>query len=81
MAVDTPRTEERLDKMMFGMPQDIKDLIQSIVAASLEHKVPVKTNATRGAPGEEGRVIFNSDDGQLNIDDGTNWTIPDGTST
>lgn len=39
------------------------------------------TNATRGAAGTAGRVIFNSDDGQLNIDDGTNWTLPDGTTT
>jgi len=25
--------------------------------------------------------IFNTDDGQLNIDDGTNWTLPDGSTT
>lgn len=43
--------------------------------------VPVKTNATRGAAGTAGRIIFNSDDGNLNIDDGTNWILPDGTTT
>ena len=42
---------------------------------------PVKTDATRGAAGEAGRVVFNSDDGKLNVDDGTNWTLPDGTTT
>lgn len=43
--------------------------------------VPVLTDGTRGAAGNAGRVIFNSTDGQLNIDDGTNWTLPDGTTT
>lgn len=43
--------------------------------------IPVKTDATRGAAGQAGRVIFNSDDGQLNIDDGTNWTLSDGSTT
>lgn len=40
-----------------------------------------KTDANRGAAGAAGRVIFNSDDGNLNIDDGTNWILPDGTTT
>lgn len=44
-------------------------------------EMPVLTDATRGSPGTAGRVIFNTDDGQLNIDDGTNWTLPDGTTT
>lgn len=44
-------------------------------------QLPVKTDATRGAAGTAGLVIFNSDDGQLNIDDGSNWTLPDGTTT
>jgi hypothetical protein len=39
------------------------------------------TDANRGAAGTAGRVIYNSDDGQLNIDDGSNWTLPDGTTT
>jgi len=39
------------------------------------------TDATRGSAGTAGRVIFNSDDGNLNIDDGTNWILPDGTTT
>jgi hypothetical protein len=44
-------------------------------------QLPTFTNATRPAAGTAGRIIFNSDDGQLNIDDGTNWTLPDGTTT
>lgn len=43
--------------------------------------LPRNTNANRGAAGEAGRIIFNTDDGQLNVDDGTNWTLPDGTVT
>lgn len=39
------------------------------------------TNSSRPAAGVAGRTIFNTDDGQLNIDDGTNWTLPDGTTT
>jgi hypothetical protein len=42
---------------------------------------PTYTDATRGDAGTVGRVIYNSDDAQLNIDDGTNWTLPDGTTT
>ncbi len=38
-------------------------------------------DAGRPSAGTAGRVIFNTDDGQLNIDDGTNWTLPDGTTT
>ena len=43
--------------------------------------VPVFTDATRGSAGNTGRVIFNSDDGMLNIDSGSDWTLPDGTVT
>jgi hypothetical protein len=41
----------------------------------------VYDDAGRPAAGYMGRMIFNSDDGQLNIDNGTNWTLPDGTTT
>lgn len=44
-------------------------------------QVPVKTDATRGDVPQAGVVIFNTDDGQLNVSDGTNWTLPDGTTT
>ncbi len=44
-------------------------------------QLPTFTNATRPAAGVAGKIIFNTDDGQLNIDDGTNWTLPDGTIT
>lgn len=39
------------------------------------------TDATRGAAGNAGRVIFNTNDGNLNIDNGTNWILPNGTVT
>ena len=41
----------------------------------------VTNDAGRPAAGVQGRVFFNSDDGNLNIDDGTNWILPDGTIT
>lgn len=42
-----------------------------------------RTDATRGTASQmpTGTIIFNTDDGQLNISDGTNWTLPDGTIT
>ena len=43
--------------------------------------VNVYTDAGRPAAGTAGRIIFNSDDSMLNIDNGANWTLPDGTVT
>jgi hypothetical protein len=45
----------------------------------LRHKV--FTDATRPTAGVAGRVIYNSTDGNLNIDNGTNWILPNGTVT
>ena len=39
------------------------------------------SDSTRPSPGTAGRVIFNTTDGNLNIDNGTNWILPDGTVT
>ena len=39
------------------------------------------SDAQRPAAGTAGRVIFNTTDSNLNIDDGTNWILPDGTTT
>ena len=42
----------------------------------------VYTDGTRPLPGKKiGRTIFNTDDGQINIDNGTAWTLADGTAT
>lgn len=41
----------------------------------------VESDASRGAAGTAGRVIFNSTDGNLNIDDGANWILPSGAIT
>jgi hypothetical protein len=42
---------------------------------------PVYDDAGRPAAGTAGRVIYNTTDGNLNIDNGTNWILPDGTVT
>lgn len=42
---------------------------------------PVMSDSNRGSPGTAGRIIFNTTDGNLNIDDGSNWILPDGTTT
>jgi hypothetical protein len=39
------------------------------------------SDATRPTPGTAGRVIYNTTDSKLNIDNGTTWTLPDGTAT
>ncbi|MBI4299033.1 MAG: hypothetical protein HY666_04650 [Chloroflexi bacterium] len=43
--------------------------------------VGVYSDATRPAPGTAGRVIYNTTDANLNIDNGTNWILPNGTVT
>ena len=81
MPVDKALTEDRLDKLMFQSPQDIRNLLQSLIEGTINIAVPTYTDATRPAFGTAGRVIFNSDDGQLNVDTGSGWTLPDGTAT
>ena len=39
------------------------------------------TDGTRPSPGSPGRVIWNTDDGKPNWDNGTNWVLSDGTTT
>lgn len=39
------------------------------------------TDATRPSPGVAGRIIWNTDDGIPNFDNGTNWVLADGTTT
>ncbi len=43
--------------------------------------LPVYIDATRPVATTAGRMIFNSDDGNLNIDTGSGWILPDGTAT
>ena len=43
--------------------------------------IKVYSDATRPSPGNVPQVIYNTDDGNLNIDNGTNWILPDGTVT
>lgn len=42
-------------------------------------RLPIYTDLTRPLAGNAGAVIFNSDSGLMNIDNGTDWTTPDGT--
>lgn len=51
------------------------------MAAQTLLTVGVYSDGTRPSAGTAGRVIFNTTDGNLNIDDGTNWILPDGTTT
>ena len=42
---------------------------------------PVFNNTNRPAAATAGRAIYNTDDNTINLDDGTNWRLPDGTIT
>ena len=61
----------------------VVEYLRRIRDAILNKDVNAKvfSDATRPLPGDAGRIIFNTTDGQLNVDDGVAWTLPDGTST
>lgn len=44
-------------------------------------QLPIETDVSRGTAGNKGRIIFNSDDGLINVDDGTQWTDAMGNPT
>lgn len=67
-----PRTEER---------REWADWFNKLWLIVTTTEVAKVTDATRGNAGNAGRVVFNSDDGNLNIDDGSQWILPDGTPT
>jgi len=52
-----------------------------LIAPLITMTMGVFADGNRPAAGTAGRVIFNTTDGNLNIDDGTNWILPDGTTT
>ena len=52
-----------------------------IISAQKWLTVGVFTDAQRPAASVAGRVIYNSTDSNLNIDNGTNWILPNGTVT
>jgi len=41
-------------------------------------RLPTMTDGTRGTAGAAGRVIYNSTDGGLNVDNGSSWRAPSG---
>lgn len=66
-----------------NMPEEMQVWFAQVISEMRKafENVPVYSDTTRPSAGQVGRVIFNTTDGQLNIDDGTNWTLPDGTTT
>lgn len=59
----------------------VSRVVEEVMARLEGGVVPTYTDATRPPAGRAGRVIFNSDDGTLNIDTGADWVLPDGTVT
>ena len=77
-----PSFNVSLDEFTTNQQVQLKALLrQLILLRESDLNAKVYTDANRPAAGATGKIIFNSDDGQLNIDDGTNWTLPDGTTT
>lgn len=68
------QTSNGLSRTASGLQVDRIDANGDVVLQSYN-------DAGRPAAGTAGRVIFNTDDGNINIDDGTNWILPDGTTT
>jgi hypothetical protein len=72
---------EDIQKRLSNISREIRDWeFDGDVKAQGNFYPPSKTDVSRGDAGKAGRVIYNTDSGQLNIDDGTNWTLPDGTT-
>jgi hypothetical protein len=70
-----PENEAQFRRIMERALQDL-----SAVLAEIARGPAVLTDTTRGEP-VRGRVIFNVDDGLLNIGNGMDWTLPDGSTT
>lgn len=71
----------RFNKAWFRFFQTLSNSLNEMSDETGAFQFPVFTDANRPLPGTAGRVIFNTTDGNLNIDNGTNWILPDGTIT
>lgn len=69
-------------RLLFVGSNDIADAQIKLALDQLGRiEMAVLTDCTRGCPGTAGRVIFNSADGNLNIDNGCAWILPNGCTT
>ncbi len=60
----------------------LQTITSSLTSFLTNHvRLPNKSDASRGAASLAGRIIYNTSDGKINIDNGTNWTLADGTVT
>lgn len=44
-------------------------------------RLPRYADSERPPAGEAGRIVYNEDDENINVDDGSTWILPDGTTT
>lgn len=79
-ATYTPRNETEFRRIVRLAIQDIME--RSVRQGGL-FALPNFSDSDRPGAGsvDPGTAIWNTDDAQLNISDGTNWTLPDGTTT
>lgn len=79
--IPNPSIGGTTDRVLVGDPDLETRMDGSLVNVLNSFRPPVYTDTTRPAASAGVQVIFNTDDGQLNISDGTNWTLPNGTTT
>lgn len=59
--------------------EDVYEMYDGSAWGGIPLKAKNYTDGTRPIYGKTGRIIYNSTDGNLNIDTGTGWILPDGT--
>ncbi|MBN2493152.1 MAG: right-handed parallel beta-helix repeat-containing protein [Deltaproteobacteria bacterium] len=64
------------DDSYMVMSSNVRDASAQLDSGGL--KLPSFSNGNRPAPGVRGRVIYNASSGNLNIDTGAGWILPDG---
>lgn len=71
----------QLEKRVEVLERDVDNMTKGVLVFSGTVFLPERDDATRGKAGQARRLIYNSDDGLLNIDNGVDWTLADGTPT
>lgn len=60
------------------LQQDVRQIRDILNAYMNIPQLKSFSDATRPTPGKAGRMIFNSTDNGLNVDDGVAWRMPSG---
>ena len=72
---------ERDTQRIRRLEAEIATLKLRVDSIEREVRLPTVNDETRPKAGKTGRLVFNMTDAQINVDDGTDWTLPDGSTT